>query len=43
FYNDKNMIYLSNSVIDIISFSKETITNIKTEFGNYIDTIQETV
>ncbi|ARB41286.1 phage tail protein [Mammaliicoccus sciuri] len=43
FYNDKNMIYLSNSVIDIISFSKETITNIKTEFLNYIDTIQETV
>lgn len=43
FYNDKNMIYLSNSVIDTISFSKETITDIRTEFGDCIDTIHETI
>ncbi len=39
FYNNENMIYVSNSVIDIISVSKETITNIKTEFSDYIDTV----
>lgn len=43
FYNNENMIYVSNSVIDIISVSKETITNIKTEFNDYIDTVYETI
>lgn len=43
FYNNENMMYVSNSVIDIISVSKETITNIKTEFSDYIDTVYETI
>lgn len=43
FYNEQNIIYISNDVIDIISSSKEMISNIKSEFSNYIDVLYETL
>ncbi|MER2035645.1 phage tail protein [Mammaliicoccus vitulinus] len=41
FYNNKNMFYINNSVIDIISSSKDFITNIKEDFKDDIDTFYE--
>lgn len=43
FYNKRNIIYISNDVIDIISSSKEMINNIKSEFSSYIDFLYETL
>lgn len=43
FYNEENILYISNSVIDIISVSVDTITHIKTEFNDKIDTFHETI
>ncbi|UBH23295.1 phage tail protein [Macrococcus armenti] len=36
FYNDENMLYISNSVIDIISDSIEFISSVKDTFANHI-------
>lgn len=43
FYNEQNIIYISNDVIDIISSSKEMISNIKSEFKEFIDVFYETL
>ncbi|HJF68182.1 MAG TPA: phage tail protein, partial [Staphylococcus kloosii] len=38
FYNQENILYISNSVIDIISVSKDSLDYVKTAFNDYIDT-----
>ncbi|HHU6750993.1 TPA: phage tail protein [Staphylococcus pseudintermedius] len=43
FYNNENMIYISSSVIDIISGSKVTVNKIKTGFSDHINIFYETI
>ncbi|HDP2004082.1 TPA: phage tail protein, partial [Staphylococcus aureus] len=35
FYNQENIFYISNAVIDIISVSKDTLGYIKSEFNDH--------
>lgn len=41
FYNKQNILYISNDVIDIISSSKEMISNIKLDFKELVDVFYE--
>lgn len=41
FYNKQNIFYISNDVIDIISSSKDMISNIKLEFKELVDVFYE--
>ncbi|WP_239705609.1 MULTISPECIES: phage tail protein [unclassified Mammaliicoccus] len=41
FYNKQNIFYISNDVIDIISSSKDMISNIKLDFKELVDVFYE--
>ena len=41
FYNKQNILYISNDVIDIISSSKDMISNIKLDFKELVDVFYE--